>query len=52
MTRIYIVLLGVLVYASCKTPRYGYAFVSNRDGNMDFEIFTFRFCIGHMQHYL
>lgn len=35
MTRIYIALLGILVYASCKTPRYGYAFVSNRDGNMD-----------------
>ena len=35
MTRIYILLLGFLILNSCKVSKYNYAFISDRDDNLD-----------------
>jgi len=35
MTRIYIALIGLISFTSCKVTHYDYVFVSNRDANMD-----------------
>lgn len=35
MTRIYILLLGLLILNSCKVSKYNYAFVSDRGDNLD-----------------
>ncbi|MBK9015102.1 MAG: PD40 domain-containing protein [Saprospiraceae bacterium] len=38
MARIYIALLGLLFFTSCKVTQYDYAFISDRDGNLDLYI--------------
>lgn len=38
MTRICISLLGILFFTSCHVTKYDYAFISNRDGNLDLYI--------------
>ncbi len=35
MIKIYFVLLGLIFFTSCKVTQYNYAFISNRDGNLD-----------------
>lgn len=38
MARIHISFLAIFFFASCKAPKYDYAFISDRDGNLDLYI--------------
>lgn len=40
MTKIYISILTLIVFASCKTTQYNYALISDRDNNLDLYVST------------